>query len=89
MVKDTLLSQGFLPKFLNWIEIQNHLIKSFEIKTKDLTLSGFASMSMTVDTAIRIVLHSAEVVQLYPHDTISLVYLASVDTTAHYLRQAV
>ena len=42
-------------------------------------------MSMTVDTAIRIVSHSAEVVQLYPHDTISLVCLASVDTTAHYL----
>ena len=38
----------------------------FEIKTKNLTWSGFASMSITVDTAIRIVLHSAEVVQLYP-----------------------
>ena len=61
MVKDTLLSHGYLPKFPDWIEIQNHLMKSFEIKTKNLTWSGFASMSMTVDTAIRIVLHSAEV----------------------------
>ena len=86
MVKDTFLSQGYLPKFPDWIEIQIHLIKSFEIKTKNLTLSGFASMSMTVDTAIRIDLYSAEVVQLYPHDTTCLVCLASVDTTAYYLR---
>ena len=51
MVKDTLLSHGYLPKFPDWI---NLLIKSFEIKTKDLTWSGFASMSMTADAAIRI-----------------------------------
>ena len=83
MVKDTLLSHGFLPN--------SHLDKPideevFSNKTKDLTWSSFASMSMTVDTTVRIVLHSAEVVQLYLHDTTSLVCLASVDTTAHYLR---
>ena len=35
---------------------------------------------------VGMVLHYVEVVQLDPQDTTSLVCLASVDTTAHYLR---
>ena len=44
-----------------WIEIQNQFHKSFENQNQELTLSDISSMSMTVDIAIRIDLHSAEV----------------------------
>lgn len=42
-------------------------------------------MSITEDAAIRRDLHSAEVVQLYPQDTTSLVGLAPVDAPAYYI----
>ena len=61
MVKDTLLHMASRPNPI-WLNHQNRFHMPFENQNQELTLSDIASMSMTVDTAIRIGLHSAEVV---------------------------
>ena len=61
MVKDTLLHKASRLHPI-WLNHQNHFNISFENQNQELTLSDIASTFMTTDTAIRIDLHSAEVV---------------------------
>ena len=74
------------PIFPTGLSILKTSVETILKPKTSLTQSGFASMSMTADAAIRIVFYSAEFVQLYPQDTNSLVYPAYIYATAHYLR---
>ena len=49
-----------------------HTHTSRRTHPESIQVRSMLCMSMTVDTAIRIGLHSAEVVQLYPYDMLSL-----------------